>query len=49
MRIYSQDIGMLMGIEILNQGKIGTRGEKETYLRILEADTIKKVEMKEKN
>ena len=34
-----------------NQGKIKTLGEKETYkyLKILEADTIKHAEMKEKN
>ena len=38
------------GIELLNQDKIRTLGEKETYkyLGILEADTIKQVEMKEK-
>ena len=36
--------------ELPNQDKIGTLGEKETYkyLSILEADTIKHVEMKEK-
>ena len=35
---------------ILNQEKIRTLGEKETYkyLGILETDTIKQVEMKEK-
>ena len=35
--------------ELPNQGKIRTFGEKETYkyLGILEADTIKQVEMKE--
>ena len=69
-RIYSQDIGMVSGIEkcailamksgkryiterieLPNQEKIRTLGEKETYkyVRILEADTIKQVEMKEKN
>ena len=39
------------GMELLNQDKIRTFGEKETYkyLGILEADTIKQVEMKEKN
>ena len=38
------------GIELPNQEKIRTLGEKETYkyLAILEADTIKQVEMKEK-
>ena len=38
------------GMELLNQDKIKTLGEKETYkyLGILEADTIKQVEMKEK-
>ena len=37
------------GIELLNQDKIRTLGEKETYkyLSILEADTIKQVKMKE--
>ena len=39
------------GIELPNQGKIRTLREKETYkyLGILEVDTIKQVEMKEKN
>ena len=38
------------GMELPNQDKIRTLGEKETYsyLGILEADTIKQVEMKEK-
>ena len=38
-------------IELTNQEKIGMLGEKETnkYLGILEADTIKQVEMKERN
>ena len=38
------------GTELANQDKIKTLGEKETYkcLGILEADTIKQVEMKEK-
>ena len=38
------------GMELPNQGKIRTLGKKETYkyLGILEADTIKQVEMKEK-
>ena len=38
------------GIEQPNQEKIRTLGEKETYkyLGILEADTIKQAEMKEK-
>ena len=42
---------MTNGIELPNQGKIKTLGEKETYkyLGILEADAIKKVEIKEKN
>ena len=37
-------------MELLNQDKIRMLGEKETYkyLSILEADTIKQVEMKEK-
>ena len=39
------------GMEIPNQDKIRTLGQKETYkyLGILEADAIKQVEMKEKN
>ena len=38
------------GMELSNQDKIITLGEKEIYkyLEILEADTIKQVEMKEK-
>ena len=38
------------GMERPNQDKIRTLGEKETYkyLSILEADTIKQVEMKDK-
>ena len=38
------------GTELPNQVKIRTLGEKETnkYLGILEADTVKQVEMKEK-
>ena len=38
------------GMELPNQDKIRTLGEKKTfkYLGILEADTIKQVEMKEK-
>ena len=38
------------GMELPNQGKIRTLGEKETYkyLRVLEGDTIKQVGMKEK-
>ena len=38
-------------MELPNQDKVRTLGEKETYkfLSILEADTIKQVEMKEKN
>ena len=38
------------GMELPNQDKIRTLGEKETYkyLGILEADTIKQVEMKDK-
>ena len=41
---------MIDRIELLNQDKIRTLGEKETYkyLGILEADTIKQVEMKGK-
>ena len=37
------------GMELPNQEKSRTLGEKKTYLGILEADTIKLVEMKEKN
>ena len=39
------------GMELPNQDKNKTPGEKETYkyLDILEADTIRQVEMKEKN
>ena len=39
------------GMELLNQDKIRILGEKETYkyLSILEADTIKQMEIKEKN
>ena len=42
---------MTDGMELPNQDKIRTLGEKATckYLGILEADTIEKVEMKEKN
>ena len=68
-RIYSQDLGMELGIEKCalqvmksskrhltdgmeqpNQDKIRTLGEKKsnTYVKILEADTIKQEEMKEK-
>ena len=38
------------GIELPNQGKIRTLGEKEIYkyLGILDADTIKQTEIKEK-
>ena len=38
------------GIELSNQERIRTLGEKETYkyLGILEADTIKQVDMKDK-
>ena len=41
---------MTEGIELPNQDKIRTLGEKETYkyLRILETDTTKHTEMKEK-
>ena len=41
---------IMEGIEQPNQEKIRTLGEKETYkyLGILEADTIKQVEIKEK-
>ena len=41
---------MTKGIEQPNQEKIRTVGEKESYkcLEILEADTIKQMEMKEK-
>ena len=42
---------MTEGIELPNQEKTKTFGEKETYkyLGILEADTIKQEEMKESN
>ena len=42
---------MTVGIELPNQEKIRTLGEKETYkyLGILEPDTTKQVEMKEEN
>ena len=41
---------MTDGMELLNNDKIRTLGENETYkyLGILEADTIKQVEMKDK-
>ena len=41
---------MTEGIELLNHEKIRILGEKETYkyLGILETDTIKQVEIKEK-
>ena len=41
---------MTEGIELPNQEKIRTLGEKETYkyLEILKADTIKQAEIKEK-
>ena len=41
---------MTYGMKLTNQEKIRTLGEKEIYkyLEILEADTIKQVEMKEK-
>ena len=41
---------MTIGIELPNAEKIRTPGKKETYkyLRILEADIIKQMEMKEK-
>ena len=35
-------------MELPNQDKIRTLGEKETYMGIFEADTIKQVEMKDK-
>ena len=38
---------MTEGIELPNQEKIRTLGEKETYLGILEADYMKQLEMKE--
>ena len=40
---------IIEGVELPNQEKLRTLGEKETYkyLGILEADTIKQVEMKE--
>ena len=42
--------GMTEGIELPNQDKIRTLGEKETYkyMGILEADTIEQAKMKEK-
>ena len=41
---------MTEGIELPNQGKIRTFGQQETYeyLRIIEADTNKQKDMKEK-
>ena len=41
---------IIKGIELLNQERIRTLGETENhkYLGIMEADTIKEVEMKEK-
>ena len=53
MRHASNETGkrhMTEGMELLNQEKIRTLGKKETfkYLGILEANTIKQVEMKEK-
>ena len=47
----SEKLQMTGGIELPNQEKIRMLREKETYkyLGILEADTIKQVEMKEKN
>ena len=41
---------MIEGIELQNQEKIRMLGEKETYkyLKILEVEAIKQVEMKEK-
>ena len=69
-RIYSQDVGMELGIEkcallimksdkqhltdgieLPNQDKIRTLGENETFrfLGILEADSIKQVEIKKQN
>ena len=41
---------LIDGMELPNQDKIRTLGEKETYkyLGILKADTIKEAEMKEK-
>ena len=46
----SGKLGMREEVELPNQVIIRTLGEKETYkyLRILEADIIKKVELKEK-
>ena len=42
---------MTEGIELPNQEKVRTLGEKDTnkYLGILEANTIKQLKMKEKN
>ena len=42
---------LIDGMQLLNQNKIRTLGEKETYkyFGILEADTNKQVDMKEKN
>ena len=42
---------MTDGIELPNQEKIKILGEREIYqyLRILEVDTLKQAEMKEKN
>ena len=46
----SGKLRIMDGMELSNQDKIRTLGEKETYKYsgILEADTIKQVEMKEK-
>ena len=43
-------LSMTEGVELTNQVVIGTLGEKETYkyLGILEVDTIKQVEIKDK-
>ena len=36
------------GIKLRNQDYVKTHGEKETWLNVLEVDTIKQVKMKEK-
>ena len=45
----SRELYMMEGMELPNQEKIRTLGEKEThkYLRIFESDIIKQMEMKE--
>ena len=44
----ANDIWLTDGMELPNQDKIRTLGETYKYLGILEAETIKHVQMKEK-